>query len=128
MLFVAVAVTTIAVIVLCRLKQPFDKAEWRSRDSEVNGGKQRMAAGLVSRQSLEKRDRTEVEDLLGAPDDGTSESDWLYFLGPERTLNPFAARNHFDWLEVHFGDDGRCMECGFSHLAIVDPIRGPVKL
>jgi hypothetical protein len=107
MLFVAVAVTIIAVIVLCRLKEPFDNAGWRSRDSEVNGVKQRMAADLVSRQSLEKKDRAEVEDLLGAPDVGTSEPDWLYLLGPERTLNPFSAGSRFGWLEVHFGDDGR---------------------
>ena len=91
-----------------RYRVTFDPQHWRDRTMDKGvmwPTRLRMADDLVRRQLISGITRSDVEHLLGPPDESQKFQDWhlVYHLGPERGL----IRIDSEWLVVRFSKDGR---------------------
>jgi hypothetical protein len=87
----------------------FDPVKWEDESQVQKGVRLRMADGLIARQTLLGKTRTEVVDLLGEPPSTGYFSSWdmVYWLGTER-----AGYMSIDseWLVLRLDDEGRVTE------------------
>jgi hypothetical protein len=88
---------------------PFDDAKWRTRALDQDPDwptRLRMVDDLISRKILDGLSRTQVEALLGPPENN-DETGMIYRLGPQRG----GMRLDDEMLTIQFDDKGRVAGC-----------------
>ena len=108
-----VAAVILAVVTAYRFEtgylslRSFDANAWRNVQTVHDERRLHMVDALMRGRQLDRLKRAQVLKLLGPPETktnmGESESDLVYWLGPERGL----IRIDSEWLVIGFGPDDR---------------------